>query len=117
MDRDYEAARLLYLQAGWLKNRGVRNTRETSIAKHYATEASFQAANEAVQIHGAYGYSDEYDVERYLRNARGAVIYEGSNEIQALIQASYALGYREDKPLRCEMPGYDPEFWQQEATA
>lgn len=116
MTRDYEASRLLYLYAGWMKNQGLRNTRQTSLAKWYATEASFNAANEAVQIHGAYGYSDEYDVERYLRNAKGAVIYEGSNEIQQLIQASYALGYRQDKPLRCEMPAYDEGYWQAEES-
>jgi alkylation response protein AidB-like acyl-CoA dehydrogenase len=108
----YETARLLYLKAGWLKNRGARNTRETSLAKWYATDASFQAASEAVQIHGAYGYSDEYAVERYLRNAKGAVIYEGTSEIHQLIQAGYALGYREEAVLRCELPAYDPETWQ-----
>ena len=112
MARDYEIARLLYLRAGWMKNQGQRNTYQTSMAKHFATQASFEAASEAVQVHGAYGYSDEYDVERYVRNARGAMIYEGSNEIQTLIQADYALGYRKDKPLRCELPAYDPAVWQ-----
>jgi alkylation response protein AidB-like acyl-CoA dehydrogenase len=112
MSQDYEIARLLYLRAGWLKNRGERCTRETSFAKKFATEASFSAANEAIQIHGAYGFSDEYDVERYLRNAKGAMIYEGSSEIQTLIQAGYALGLREDKPLRCEAPAYDEQEWQ-----
>ncbi|MDF1499165.1 MAG: acyl-CoA dehydrogenase family protein [Anaerolineales bacterium] len=112
MARDYEIGRLLYLKAGWLKNRGERNTYETSIAKHFATDVSFTAASEAIQVHGAYGYSDEYDVERYMRNARGAIIYEGSNEIQTLIQADYALGWRKDKPLRCEMPAYSTEEWQ-----
>jgi alkylation response protein AidB-like acyl-CoA dehydrogenase len=68
MAQDYEIARLLYLRVGWLKNQGVRSTLATSYAKKFATEASFNAANEAVQIHGAYGFSDEYDVERYLRN-------------------------------------------------
>ena len=114
MALDYEAARLLYLQAGWRKNQGIRNTRQTSAAKWYATDTSFAAANEAIQIHGAYGFSDEYDVERYLRNSKGAVIYEGSNEIQRLIQASYALGWREDKPLRKEMPAYDELEWQKD---
>jgi len=114
MSQDYEISRLLYLKAGWLKNQGKRNTRETSFAKKYATEASFRAADDAIQIHGAYGYSDEYDVERYLRNARGAVIYEGSSEIQILIQAGYALGERTEKPLRCEMPPYDQTIWQTE---
>jgi len=112
MTRDYEMARLLYLRAGWLKNEGKRNTRETSLAKWFATEASFAAASDAVQIHGAYGYSDEYDVERYLRNAKGACIYEGTSQIQTLLQAEYALGYRVDRPLRCELPPYDPEYWQ-----
>jgi glutaryl-CoA dehydrogenase (non-decarboxylating) len=112
MAREYEMARLLYFKAGWLKNQGARNTFETSIAKHFATDASFRAASEAIQIHGAYGYSDEYDVERYMRNARGAMIYEGSNEIQTLIEAQYALGRRKDRPLRCELPAYDPEFFQ-----
>ncbi len=112
MARDYEIARLLYLKAGWMKNEGVRNTFETSIAKHFATDASFHAASEAIQIHGAYGFSDEYDVERFMRNARGAMIYEGSSEIQSLIQADYALGYRKDKAVRCELPAYDSQAWQ-----
>ncbi len=111
MVQSYEAARLLYLRAGWMKNKGLRNTKETSLAKWFATDASFQAASEAVQIHGAYGYSDEYPVERYLRNAKGAVIYEGTSEIHQLMQASYALGYRQDGDLRCELPAYDPAGW------
>ncbi len=112
MVKSYEAARLLYLRVGWMKNQGIRNTRETSLAKWFATDASFEAASEAIQIHGAYGYSDEYDVERYLRNSKGAVIYEGTSEIHQLIQAGYQLGLREDAPLRCELPAYQAEFWQ-----
>ena len=111
MALDYQAARLLYLNAGWLKNEGIRNTRETSSAKWYATEASFRAASEAVQIHGAYGFSDEYPVERFMRNAKGAMIYEGSNEIQSLIQADYALDKRRDKKIRRELPPYDHQTW------
>jgi alkylation response protein AidB-like acyl-CoA dehydrogenase len=112
MVQSYEAARLLYLRAGWMKNQGLRNSRETSLAKWLATDASFDAAAEAIQIHGAYGYSDEYDVERYLRNAKGAIIYEGTSEIHQLIQAGYALNYRNDRPLRRELPAYDVEVWQ-----
>jgi glutaryl-CoA dehydrogenase (non-decarboxylating) len=104
MARDYEVSRLLYLRAGWMKNQGLRNTRETSLAKWYATVASEQAASDAVEIHGAYGYSDEYPVERFYRNAKGAVIYEGTREIHTLLQADYALGYREDRPLRVSLP-------------
>lgn len=111
----YDAARLLYMQAGWMKNQGQRNTRETSLAKWYATDASFEAASQAIQVHGAYGYSDEYDVERYLRNSKGAVIYEGTSEIHQLMQAGYALEYRQDAPLRCELPPYDPDYWQSSA--
>jgi glutaryl-CoA dehydrogenase (non-decarboxylating) len=62
------------------------------MAKHFATEARFSAASDAVQVHGAHGYSDEHDAERYLRNAKGACIYEGASQIHELIQAQYALG-------------------------
>lgn len=110
-----EVGRLLVYRAGWMKNMGMRNTRETALAKWYCTDASFESASDAIQIHGAYGYSDEYDVERFLRNSKGAVIYEGTRELQQLLQADYALGYREDKPLRCELPAYDPVYWQSEA--
>jgi alkylation response protein AidB-like acyl-CoA dehydrogenase len=114
MKRDYDMARLLYLRAGWMKNQGIRNTQETSLCKWFATDASFEAASEAVQVHGAYGFSDEYNVERFLRNSKGAVIYEGTSEIHTLMQADYELGYREDRPLRCELPAFDPDFWQSE---
>jgi alkylation response protein AidB-like acyl-CoA dehydrogenase len=113
MARDYELGRLMYFKVGWMKNRGLRNTRETSLLKWFATDASFEAAHEALQIHGAYGYSDEYDAERYLRNSRGAIIYEGTSEIHQLMQASYALGYRTDGELRCELPAYDERVWQE----
>lgn len=114
MQQWYDAAKLLVLKAGWMKNQGIRNTRETSMAKWYATDMSVKAALEAVQLHGAYGFSDEYPVERYLRNSKGAVIYEGTSEIHQLMQADFALGYRENKPLRCELPAYDPDTWLEE---
>ncbi len=97
-----EAGRLLAWRAGWLKNHGVRNTRETSLAKWHATDHAVQSALDAIQIHGANGYSNEFPVERYLRNSKAAVIYEGTSQLHTLIQADYALGYREDRPLRCE---------------
>ena len=114
MQQWYDAAFLLNMRVGWLKNQGIRNTRETSVAKWYATDHSVQAALEAVQVHGAYGFSDEYPVERYLRNSKGGVIYEGTSEIHQLMQADYAFGFREDKPLRCELPAYNAEYWQNE---
>jgi glutaryl-CoA dehydrogenase (non-decarboxylating) len=106
MESDYQAARLLWLRAGWLKNLGRRNTRETGLAKWFATVASERAASDAVQVHGANGYSDEYPVGRFYRNCKGAVIYEGTREIHTLMQADYALGYRVDRPLRCDLPTY-----------
>jgi len=102
MAKGTEIGRLLVWRAGWLKNRGLRNTRETSLAKWHATDHSVQAALDAIQIHGANGYSNEFPVERYLRNSKAAVIYEGTSQLHTLIQADYALGYREDRPLRCE---------------
>jgi glutaryl-CoA dehydrogenase (non-decarboxylating) len=104
MESDYQASRLLWLRAAWLKTEGRRNTRETGLAKWFSTVASERAASDAVQVHGANGYSDEYPVGRYYRNAKGAVIYEGTREIHKLMQADYVLGYRTDKPLRCELP-------------
>lgn len=104
MESDYQAARLLWLRAGWLKNEGRRNTRETGLAKWFATVASERAAGDAVQVHGANGYSDEYPVGRFYRNCKGAVIYEGTREIHKLMQADYVLGYRKDRPTRCELP-------------
>ena len=94
MVRGLETSRLLVYKAAWLKNRGVRNTLETSLAKWHATECAFEAANAAVQVHGAYGYSAEYPVERLFRNARAPLLYEGTTEIHKMIQAENALGYR-----------------------
>jgi glutaryl-CoA dehydrogenase (non-decarboxylating) len=106
MESDYQSARLLWLRSGWLKNNGMRNTRETGLAKWFATVASERAAGDAVQIHGANGYSDEYPVGRFYRNCKGAVIYEGTREIHKVMQADYLLGYRTDRPTRCELPAY-----------
>jgi glutaryl-CoA dehydrogenase (non-decarboxylating) len=106
MESDYQTSRLLWMRSGWLKNVGRRNTRETGLAKWFSTVASERAAGDAVQIHGANGYSDEYPVGRYYRNCKGAVIYEGTREIHKLMQADYLLGYRHDKATRCELPPY-----------
>jgi len=100
MGAGIEAGRLLCRQVAWLKNRGDRNTRETSLAKWFTTEHAVASALDAIQVHGANGYSEEYSVARYLRNSKAAVIYEGTSQLHTLIQADYLLGYREDKPLR-----------------
>ncbi len=101
-----EIGRLLYYKVGWMKNTGQRHTREVSLAKWTNCAAAFDAANKAVEIHGAYGYSDEFPVERYFRNSRGAMIYEGTHEIHTLVQAEYELGYRSDKPLAHNLPAW-----------
>ncbi len=91
---DMEAARLLVYRAGHLKNMGVRNTLETSMAKYFASEAAVRAATDAIQVHGGYGYSNEYPVERYLRDAKVATVYEGTSQIQKLIIGENILGVR-----------------------
>ena len=107
MSRDYEICRLLYFKVAWMKNKGLRHTKEVSMAKQYATDAAFNAAHDAIEVHGAYGYSAEYPVERFLRNARAPIIYEGTREIHKIMQADYVLGYRSDRPTRCELPPYE----------
>ncbi|PIC98918.1 acyl-CoA dehydrogenase family protein [Sporosarcina sp. P29] len=104
MEAGYQMSRLLVYRAGELKNSGVRNTRETSLAKWQACDFANQAADDAVQIHGAYGYSDEYPVARYLRNSKAPVIYEGTREIHTIMQAEYVLGERRDKKLNRMLP-------------
>ena len=106
MEAGLQMSRLLVYRAGELKNQGKRNTRETSLAKWQACDFANKAADDAVQIHGAYGYSSEYPVERYLRNSKAPVIYEGTREIHTIMQAEYVLGYRVDKPLNQALP-----FW------
>jgi glutaryl-CoA dehydrogenase (non-decarboxylating) len=104
MAQDREIGQLLYYKVGWLKNVGTRCTREVSLAKWTNCAAAFDAANKAVEIHGAYGFCDEYPVERYLRNSRGAMIYEGTHEIHTILQAEYELGLRVDKPVKPGLP-------------
>lgn len=104
MEAGLQMSRLLVYRVGELKNKGVRNTRETSLAKWQACDFANQAADDAVQIHGAYGYSDDYPVARYLRNSKAPVIYEGTREIHTIMQAEYVLGYREDKKLSKMLP-------------
>lgn len=101
-----EIGRLLYYKVGWMKNTGQRHTRECSMAKWTNCAAAFDAANKAIEVHGAYGYSDEFPVERYFRNSRGAMIYEGTHEIHTIMQAEYELGYRSDKPLKHSLPAW-----------
>jgi len=97
-----DAARMLVYRAGDLKSRGEPNTTETSIAKLYATEASVECANLAIQVHGGAGYVDDYPVERYLRDARVTTLYEGTSQIQKLIIGRAATGENAMVPMAAE---------------
>jgi alkylation response protein AidB-like acyl-CoA dehydrogenase len=87
-----EAARLMVYRAAALKDRGVRNTLEASMAKYFASEMAVECANLAIQVHGGYGYIDEYPVGRYLRDARVTTLYEGTSQIQKLIIGRHLTG-------------------------
>src|ERR671932_977275 len=108
MEADYQMCRLLWLRAGYLKNEGRPNARATSLAKWQATVRSEKAASLAIEVHGANGYSNDYPVERYLRNCKAAVIYEGTRDIHTLMQADWALGLKSEKPARKTLPPYRP---------
>ncbi len=107
MEAGYEYSSYLWMKAGWLKNQGQRSTRATSLAKWIACREAEEAAANAVQVFGAYGFSDEYPVERFYRNSKGASIYEGTREIHTLMQADYALGNRFDKQLERDLPAVE----------
>lgn len=92
MKVDTDAARLLVYQAGWVKNQGEVSTIPVSMAKLYATEAAKRNADMAIQIHGGYGFSDEYEPERLWRDCRVASLYEGTTQIQKLIIGRHLTG-------------------------
>ena len=91
MATELDAARLLVWRAAWMQDQGKRTTAESSIAKYFAARATMRACNAAVQIHGGYGYTREFDVERYLRDAKLAEIGEGTNEVQKMVIARELL--------------------------
>ena len=80
-----ETARLITWKAAWLSDQGSPNNYESSIAKCYATDICMEVTTDAVQIFGGYGYSKEYPVERYMRDAKLMQIYEGANQIQRIV--------------------------------
>lgn len=108
MEADYEMCRLLWLKAGYLKNIGLPSAKAASLAKWQATVRSEKAASMAIEVHGANGYTNDYPVERYLRNCKAAVIYEGTRDIHTLMQADWALGLKKEKPARVTLPPYQP---------
>jgi len=109
MEADYEMCHLLWAKAGYLKNIGKPSARAASLAKWQATVRSEKAASMAIEVHGANGYTNDYPVERYLRNCKAAVIYEGTRDIHTLMQADWALGLKKEKPARVILPPYQAE--------
>ncbi len=91
MATEIDAARLLVWRAAAMKDRGVRHSAESAMAKLYASEMSSRVAHSALQVFGGYGYSTEYDMERHYRDARITEIYEGTSEIQRIVIAASAL--------------------------
>ena len=106
MEADYQMSHLLWFRAGYLKNERKPNAKATSLAKWQATTRSEKAASMAIEVHGANGYSNDYPVERYLRNCKAAIIYEGTRDIHTLMQADWALGLKQEKPARCTLPSW-----------
>jgi len=106
MEADYQMSHLLWLRAGWLKNQGLPNAKATSLAKWQATTRSEKAASMAIEVHGANGYANDYPVERYLRNCKAAIIYEGTRDIHTLMQADWALGLKKEKAARRVLPPF-----------
>ena len=87
-----EAARLLTYRAAYLKDQGVRMTRESAMAKLYSSEIAVKAADDCVQIHGGYGFVEDYPAEKYFRDVKLLTIGEGTSEIQRLVIARQLLG-------------------------
>lgn len=106
MEADYEMSHLLWLKAGYLKNEGLPSARAASLAKWQATVRSEKAASMAIEVHGANGYTNDYPVERFLRNCKAAVIYEGTRDIHTLMQADWAMGLKKEPKARVMLPAY-----------
>lgn len=94
---EHHAAQMLVYRAAFLKDQGKPNQYETSIAKFYAAEAAVHAANEVMKIYGSWGFSTEYPVERYFRDAKSYQVVEGTSNVQKTIIAGIALGYQSNR--------------------
>jgi alkylation response protein AidB-like acyl-CoA dehydrogenase len=90
-----EGARLLTLRAATLKDAGQPYVKQASMAKYFAAEMAMKVTTDAIQVHGGYGYTRDYQVERYFRDAKITQLYEGTSQIQKLIIARELLGSRE----------------------
>ena len=91
MAMQIEAARLLVYKACWMKDQGLPYSQESAIAKCFASDTAMKVTVDAVQVLGGYGYSQEYPVEKYMRDAKIMQIYEGTNQIQRLVIANNIL--------------------------
>jgi alkylation response protein AidB-like acyl-CoA dehydrogenase len=91
MATEIDAARLLVMRAALMKDKGVRHSQESAMAKLYASEMASRVANKALQVHGGMGYSKEMDAERHVRDARITEIYEGTSEIQRIVISANLL--------------------------
>jgi alkylation response protein AidB-like acyl-CoA dehydrogenase len=89
-----DAARLLVYRAAWLKDQGRAYSTEAAMAKLFASEVASRVTNDAIQVHGGYGYVTEYHVERFLRDAKLTEIGEGTSQIQRMVIARNLLGIR-----------------------
>ena len=91
MEVKIQVARTFVYKAAWLKDQGRPFSKEAAIAKYYASEMAMEVCDEAIQIHGGYGYMKEYEVERYLRDAKLLEIGEGTSEVQKMVIARHLL--------------------------
>jgi alkylation response protein AidB-like acyl-CoA dehydrogenase len=91
MATEIDAARLLIYRAAWMKDHGMKTTRESSMAKLYAGEVAVRVANECVQIHGGYGFIKDYPAEKFYRDVKLCTIGEGTSEIQRMVIARELL--------------------------
>ena len=106
MATEIDAARMLIRKAAWKQDTGGRFSMEAAIAKLFASEMSTRVTHKAIQVHGGYGYSREYPVERMYRDARITEIYEGTSEIQRLVIAAWVL----EVLLNLDFTHTPPEF-------
>lgn len=97
MVAEHEAAQLLVYRAAYLKDQGKPNQKQTSVAKLYASEAAVHAANEAMKIFGSYGFSSEYPIERFYRDAKSLQVVEGTSNVQKLIISGIACGHQPNR--------------------
>ena len=96
-----DAARFLTYRAAWLLDRGRRVTKESAMAKLFASEAAVQIANDALQIHGGYGFIKDYPVEKFYRDIKLCTIGEGTSEIQTLVIARQLLSRHDQLTVAC----------------